>query len=75
MVRLWEVVGVNPLDNIMVIYNPAVRKYKDVLIGSGAILDHPSGDIEYIYPEKHIESTIQKKVEPHEEETRLIREE
>jgi hypothetical protein len=72
--RLWEVVGIDPLNSIMVIYNPSVRAYKDVYLTTGAISEHPSCDAEYIYPDKHLESTIQKKRDTS-NHTRLIREE
>ena len=51
--RLWEVVGVDPLNEVMVIYNPSVKKYKDVLLSTGVVVEHPYYDVDYIFPNNH----------------------
>ena len=78
--RLWEVVGVDPLNKVMVIYNPAVKKYKDFHLVSRSFTDHPYYDVEYIYPKNHnVHKTNQLVKEMREEivvdaNTRVIRE-
>jgi hypothetical protein len=72
VLRLWEVIGVDPLNQVMVIYNPAVDKYKDVLLSTGIVVDHPYHNVDYIYPPGHIKKTTSEKEQIN---CRLIREE
>jgi hypothetical protein len=79
VIRLWEVIGVDPLNQVMVIYNPAVKKYKDVLLSTGVIVNHPYYNIDYIYPIEHTEKITSEELEAIKEKRqnyfRLIREE
>jgi hypothetical protein len=79
VLRLWEVVGVDPLNQVMVIYNPAVKKYKDVLLSTGVIVKHPYCNVDYIYPTEHNKKITSEELEAIEKKRqnhfRLIREE
>jgi hypothetical protein len=52
-IRLWEVVGLDPLNKVIVFYNSSIKRYKDYHFISGSVTDHPYYDVDYIYPSEH----------------------
>ena len=74
VLRLWEVVGVDPTNGVLVIYNRSVDKYKDIFLSTGKVAEHPACHVEYIYPDEHDSKGLKKIEDSRDNSFRIIRE-